>query len=67
MSFDMIKKNIIWEKSKTMLDGYRQPYSLHKSKYIFIGILKDVKIKFDTSNYKLKGTLPKGKVKKLSD
>ena len=38
-----------------------------KAKYIFIGISKDVKIKFDTSNYKLKGTLPKAKVKKLSD
>ena len=45
--------------------GYRQLYNLIKTEDIYSDITKDVKIRFDTSNYKLDRPLPKGKNKKV--
>ena len=50
-----------------MLYGYRQLCSLHKKQDIYIDIEKDVGKSFYTSNYKLDGPLPKGKIKKHLD
>ena len=46
-----------------MLHGYRQLYSLHNTKYIYLVIAKDIETRFKTSNYELKRPLPRGKNK----
>ena len=51
------------EKSKIMLHGYRQLYSLQK-KPIYVEITKYVETRFDASNYKLERPIPKKNIAK---
>ena len=55
----------IGAKSKIVLHGYRQLYSLHENRDIYSVIVKYVKTRFDTSNYELDRPLPKTKNKKV--
>ena len=50
-----------------MLHEYRQLYTLHKTKDIYVDIAKEVKERFDTSNYDLGIPLLKGKNKNYLD
>ena len=54
------------EKSRIMLHGYRQFYSLHKNRNTYVDIAKDVETRFDTSNYNLERPLLRGKNKKVN-
>ena len=47
------------EKSKIMLHGYKHLYSLHNNRRQLRR--KDVKTRFDTSNYELDRPIPNGK------
>ena len=44
-----------------MLNVYRKFCGLHKTKYIYSDIQKDIETAFDTSTYELDIPLPKGK------
>ena len=52
-------------RSKIILHGYRQLYSIHKNRKHLQNIAKDVETKFDTSTYKLERPLPRRKNKKF--
>ena len=58
---------IMWRKSEIVLHEYRQLCSLNKNKrhFMYVDTAKDVKTRFDTSNYELGRPLPKGKNKKV--
>ena len=58
-----LSKTNIWWKSKVV--SYRFRYRYRKTNDIFKDIQKDVKTRFDTSNYELGRPLPKEKNKKV--
>ena len=54
-------------KRKIVIYGYRQYFIVYiKIHNIYKDVAEDVKTRFDTSNYELKGPLPKEKNKKVN-
>ena len=58
-------KTKLYRKGKTVLYGYGSFDCTHKTDDTYKGIIEDVETKFNTSNYEVDRTLPKGENEKV--